>query len=78
MTTALSKKGQIVLPTSAPTELRLEPGDDFEIQVQDDDSILLRRISRPPNKGLVKLLAACPHPFELPERDRDETAPIQL
>lgn len=78
MTTVLSQKGQIVLPTSVRNELRLEAGDDFEIQVQDDDSIVLRRISRPPNKGLIKLLSACPHPFELPDRDGDDSSPIHL
>ncbi len=73
MTTVLSQKGQIVLPTKVRNELHLEPGDDFEILVQDDESILLRRITRPPNKGLVDLLTSCPHPFETPERESDDS-----
>ncbi len=76
MTTVLSQKGQIVLPTKVRNELRLEPGDDFEVLVQDDDSILLRRINQRPNKVLVDLLASRPHPFELAERETDDTEPV--
>ena len=49
MTTALSKKGQIVLPSAVRERLHLEPGQDFEVFVDDDDTIVLRRISRRPN-----------------------------
>lgn len=78
MTTVLSKKGQIVLPAVLRERLNLTPGTDFEVSVQDDDTIVLRRIAQPPNKGLVKLLAACPYPFEVPPRDEDDTAAIEL
>lgn len=73
MTTVLSKKGQIVLPATVREQLGLVAGDDFEVIVQDDDTIVLRRISQPPNKGLVDLLAACPHAFEVPARDSDDS-----
>ena len=74
MTTVLSQKGQIVLPGSIRQRLQLRPGDDFEVMVEDDDTITLRRVRQPANRGLVDLLLACPSPFEIPERDTDDTA----
>lgn len=78
MTTILSQKGQIVLPASVRERLKLKPGDDFEIIVDDDQTIRLRRITRPPNAGLVKHLFSCPHPFEVPERARDLPRELDL
>jgi len=78
MTTVLSKKGQIVLPSAVRERLHLEPGQDFEVFVDDDDTILLRRISRRPNEGLIDHLLACPYPFEIPPRAKDATRPIFL
>jgi AbrB family looped-hinge helix DNA binding protein len=78
MTTVLSKKGQIVLPSAVREQLHLEPGQDFEVLVDDDDTILLRRISRRPNQGLIDHLLACPYPFEIPPRAKDTTPPISL
>ena len=71
MTTVLSQKGQIVLPNALREQLELRPGDDFEVGVEDDGLITLRRISRPPNSGLVDHLLACPGALEIPERQRD-------
>jgi AbrB family looped-hinge helix DNA binding protein len=78
MTTVLSQKGQIVLPAPIRRQLHLQPGDDLEIAVEDEDTITLRRISQPANRGLAKLLRACPFPFEIPQRDRDDTEPPLL
>lgn len=78
MTTVLSQKGQIVLPVTVRQQLHLEPGDDFEVSVEDEDTITLRRISQPANRGLVKLLRACPAPFEVPTRETDDTAALEL
>jgi AbrB family looped-hinge helix DNA binding protein len=78
MTTVLSKKGQIVLPNSVREQMHLEPGQDFEVFIDDEDTILLRRISRPPNHGLVDHLLACPLPFEVPPRAKDSTARLVL
>ena len=63
MTTVLSQKGQIVLPGRIRRQLQLEPGDDFEVSVEDDDTITLRRVTLPANRGLVDLLLACPAPI---------------
>jgi AbrB family looped-hinge helix DNA binding protein len=71
----MSQKGQIVLPASVRETLHLHPGDDFEIFLEDDDSIVLRRVSRPPNAGLIDHLLNAPGDLEIPERTRDFAAP---
>lgn len=71
MTTVLSQKGQIVLPSAVRERLGLRPGDDFEVVVEDDGTITLRRITTPPNRGLVDHILAPPEPIEIPERDRE-------
>ena len=78
MTTILSQKGQIVLPGPIRQKLDLSPGDDFEVSVEEENTITLRRISRPANCGLVDLLFACPSPFEIPDRERDSSRPLDL
>ena len=78
MTTVLSQKGQIVLPVLIRQELDLSPGDDFEILIEEENTITLRRVSRPPNSGLVDLLSACPASFEIPKRERDSSKPLHL
>ena len=49
MTTVLSQGGQIVLPVPARQQLGLRAGDDFEVLVEDEDTITRRRLSRPAN-----------------------------
>ena len=78
MTTVLSQKGQIVLPVPVRQQLHLSAGDDFEVSVEDEDTITLRRISQPANHGLVDLLLACPSPFKVPPREKDDSAPLRL
>lgn len=78
MTTVLSQKGQVVLPGPVRQQLNLHAGDDFEVFVEDDDTITLRRISLPANHGLVDLLLACPATFEIPPRDSDDSEPPAL
>jgi AbrB family looped-hinge helix DNA binding protein len=76
MTTVLSQKGQIVLPGVIREQLHLQAGDDFEVTIEDEDTITLRRITQPANRGLVDLLLACPAPFEIPKREKDDTGPL--
>jgi AbrB family looped-hinge helix DNA binding protein len=78
MTTVLSQKGQIVLPGAVRQQLQLEAGDDFEITIEDEDTIILRRISHPANRGLVDLLLSCPSSFEVPARDKDDSKPLEF
>ncbi len=78
MTTVLSQKGQIVLPSALRQQLHLKAGDDFEVFAEDDDTITLRRISQPPYRGLVGLLLACTAPFEIPRRDKVVSEPLSL
>lgn len=78
MTTVLSQKGQVVLPGAVREQMHLKAGDDFEVFVEDEDTITLRRITHPANRGLVDLLLACPASFEIPARDMDDSAPLSL
>lgn len=78
MTTVLSQKGQIVLPSAVRERLHLLPGQDFEVTIDDEDTILLRRISRPANRGLIDALQSCPYPLELSPRAKDLSRSIKL
>ena len=78
MTTVLSQKGQIVLPVQVRQRLHLSAGDDFEIAIEDEHTITLRRVSHPANRGLVDLLLACPSPFAIPQRETDDSEPPAL
>lgn len=78
MTTVLSQKGQIVLPGVVRERLHLRAGDDFEVTIEDEDTITLRRITQPANRGLVDLLLACPASFEIPAREKDYSKPLEF
>ena len=78
MTTVLSAKGQIVLPALIRKRLQLKSGEDFEVGVENGDTIVLRRISTPANFGLVKMLCAAPFSFNVPARDKDDTSALRL
>ena len=78
MTTVLSQKGQLVLPVPVRQQLHLSPGDDFEVAIEDEDTITLRRVSHPANRGLVDLLLACPSSFQIPRREADDSLPPAL
>jgi antitoxin component of MazEF toxin-antitoxin module len=78
MTTALSKKCQISLPEPVLEQLHLVPGEDFEICVEDNDTITLHRVSQPANRGLVDLLLASRAQFEIPPREIDDSEPPAL
>lgn len=78
MTTVLSQKGQLVLPAAIREQLHLSPGDDFEVTIEDEDTITLRRLAKPANRGLVDCLLACPGPFKVPAREKDDLPPLSL
>ena len=73
MTTVLSQKGQVVLPGPVRAKMHLHAGDDFEVSIEDEDTI-----TQPANRGLVDLLLACPATFEIPARDADDREPPSL
>ena len=60
MTTMLSTKGQVVLPSLIRRLDRLRGGESFEIERLDSGKYLLTLNSPPSNQGLVDLLASCP------------------
>jgi len=72
MTTVLSKKGQVVIPAAVRKQLKLEPGDDLEVTIRDDRSVILERITNRTNEGLVDaLLSGRGLNLEIPERSRE-------
>ena len=60
MKTAVSTKGQIVIPAEIRQQDEIEPGQEFEIERVDRGEYLLRRLSPPPNQALLEWLLACP------------------
>ena len=60
MKTAVSTKGQIVLPAEIRRKDEIEPGQEFEIERVDRGEYRLIRSTPPKNQGLVDWLLACP------------------
>jgi len=60
MKTAVSTKGQIVLPAEIRRQDGIEPGEEFEIERIDRGEYRLIRLAPPRNQGLVEWLLACP------------------
>lgn len=60
MKTAVSTKGQIVLPAEIRRQDDIEPGQEFEIERIDRGEYRLVRRAPPKNQGLVDWLLACP------------------
>jgi len=72
MTTVLSQKGQVVIPAAVRKQLNLEPGDDLEVTVRDDRSVILKRVTKRSNEGLVDvLLSGRGLNLEIPERSKE-------
>jgi AbrB family looped-hinge helix DNA binding protein len=79
LTARMSTKGQIVLPQKLRERNRVRPGDAFEFLESDDpDVIVMRKVTRRPNEGLVDALLGCPHRFELPKSRREFPKKIKL
>jgi len=60
MRTSISTKGQIVLPAELRAADGIKPGEEFEVDRLGPDTYRLRRITPPPNRGLVRWLRSCP------------------
>ena len=60
MKTAVSTKGQIVLPAEIRQQDGIEPGQMFEIERIDRGEYRLVRLAPPRNEGLLDWLLACP------------------
>jgi AbrB family looped-hinge helix DNA binding protein len=58
--TAVSTKGQVVIPAEIRRQDEIEPGQEFEIERLDRGDYRLRRISPIRNHGLLEWLLACP------------------
>jgi AbrB family looped-hinge helix DNA binding protein len=76
MKTAVSTKGQIVIPAEIRHQDEIEPGQEFEIQRVGRGEYLLRRLSLPPNPGLLDWLLACPEKGFLAPIDAESTDTI--
>lgn len=78
MNAVLSPEGQVALPADVRNQLHLVAGDDFEVAIEGEDTITLRRVSKPANRGLVELLLGCPSAFDLLSRESDDSASLRL
>ena len=73
MTTTISSKGQLVLPAEIRARDGIRPGQEFEIERLDRGEYRLKRKAPRRNRGLVKLLLACPAKGFFRPADRTET-----
>ena len=73
MRTTVSTKGQIILPAELRREDDIKFGQEFEIKRIDRGEYLLKRKTKPRNKGLVNLLLSCPVKDWFQPLDRTET-----
>jgi AbrB family looped-hinge helix DNA binding protein len=73
MRTTVSRNGQIILPAEIRREDDIKTGQEFEIERIDRGEYLLKRITKPRNKGLVKLLMSCPVKNWFQPLDRTES-----
>jgi AbrB family looped-hinge helix DNA binding protein len=74
MRTFVSTNGQIILPAKIRRENDIKSGQEFEIERIDRGKYLLKRKTKPRNKGLVKLLLSCPVKDWFQPLERTETA----
>ena len=73
MKTTVSTKGQIILPAEIRRRDGIESGQEFEVERIDRGEYRLKRKERQRNKGLVKLLLACPVKGWFEPMDRKDT-----
>ena len=73
MRTTVSTKGQIILPAEIRREDDIKSGQEFEIERLDRGEYLLKRKTKPRNRGLVKLLLSFPVKDWFQPLERTET-----
>ena len=79
LTAKVSTKGEIVLPRKLREKRNVRAGDAFEfIEGDEPDVIIMRKINRRPNAGLIDALLSWPHRFEIPTAHRDMPKKIKL
>ena len=79
LTAKTSTKGQIVLPRQLREKYRVRAGDIFEFSDGDEPNVIvMRKMGRHPNDGLIDALLACPHRFEIPVSRREMPKRIKL
>ena len=67
MRTVLLENGAIMIPQAVRKKLNLRCGTSFDVFVDGEEAIVLRRVARPANAGLIDHLLACPFPFVIPD-----------
>ena len=79
MTSSVSTKGQIVIPQEIRERKQIRAGDDLEFIDDPDDEqiIILRKVQRRPNRGLVQCLKHLKG-IVLPSRSGRPTRRIKL
>lgn len=73
MKTTVSSKGQIVLPADLRRQDGIKAGQEFDVERLDRGEYRIKRRARRRNRGLVKLLLACPAKGWFRPADRKET-----
>ena len=73
MRITVSSKGQVVLPADLRRQDGIKAGQEFEVERLNRGEYRLKRLFRRRNRGLVKLLLACPARGWFRPADRTET-----
>jgi bifunctional DNA-binding transcriptional regulator/antitoxin component of YhaV-PrlF toxin-antitoxin module len=78
MTITFNEVENIVLPASLGEKLKIDPKQEFEVVVQAGNKILLRPTRPHAGDGFVEWLFSCPSSFEIPPREKEDSAPLEL
>ena len=70
------KKARSSCPVRCGSRLHLEAGQDFEVFIEDEDTITLRRISQPESGSGGSSCSPAPTHLKSPPREKDDSAPL--